>query len=184
MGLNIEGTDGEIIQSGDNRMNVSSREAKRFYYASRDKGQAFALVSGDFIPITTINIETGLLHIKNTSTTKNLYIENVRTCGTQIQKWKLYNNSTGGTLISGAVAGGSTNLNLTSSNEADADVYKGADLVTVTGGNMIEHWVNQIGHSVEIFNGALILGVNDSIQLTVELAVAGDVCARVIGYYE
>ncbi len=184
MGMLIEGTDGENIGSKENRLNVSARSAKRFYYVSRDNGDAYAMVSGDFIPITTTATEHGILHIKNTSTTKKLYIENVRTCGTVLQKWKLYVDGNAGTLITGAVAGGKTNLNRTSSNRAEADVFRGADGSTLTGGTMLEHWINAAGHSVEIFNGGLILGLNDSIQVTVELATAGEVCARVIGYYE
>ena len=49
---------------------------------------------------------------------------------------------------------------------------------------MIEHWVNPVGHSIEIYDGSLILGVNDSIELSVEVASASEICCRVLGYYE
>ena len=185
MGLTLEGVgNGEGITAKQNRLDVSSRVADRSFYISRDDGEAYIIASGDYIPITTLNTETGILYIKNTSTTKKLYIESIRTCGIATQKWKLYSGSTTGTLISGAVAGSSQNMNLTSNNVAGATVYKGADAVTLTNGTMIDHWINGIGHSVEFLNGGLILGVNDVIALTVETIATNSVCCRMIGYYE
>lgn len=187
MGFVIESGTGNSRLVGvadDNRLNISSRTGKRYYYISRDKAECYIFASGDFISITTTGTETGILHIKNTSTTKNLYIENIRTCANQINKWKLYKNSTGGTLITDETAGSSNNANISSGNVASATVYKGADSKTVSGGTMLEHWINAIGHSTEIFDGALILGLNDSIELSVELASAGDICCRVVGYFE
>ena len=101
-----------------------------------------------------------------------------------INKWKVYKNSTGGTLISDQNSGNSINLNIQSENSADVVIYKGADAKTVTGGTMISHLINDIGHSDEDFDGALILGTGDSIELSVEVASAGEVCCRVIGYYQ
>jgi hypothetical protein len=168
----------------DNKLEVDSKAGKHYYFVSKDTGQCYIFASGDYITISTTGTETGILHIKNTSQTKNLYIENIRTCGDQIQKWKLYKNSTGGTLISDETAGSKNNTAVYSGNTADATVYKGANAKTVTGGTMLEHWINAVGHSSEIFDGALILGFNDSIELSVELATGGDICCRVIGYFE
>lgn len=167
-----------------NRMLVSAENKPVMAIVSGEDGEAYVFASGDFISITTTGTETGLLHLKNTSTTKNLHIYSVRTCADVINKWKIYKNSTGGTLISEANAGSSNNLNVTSSNIADVNCYKGADAKTVSGGTMLEHWINDVGHSTEVFDGALILGRNDSVELSVELASAGDVCCRIIAYYE
>jgi len=149
---------------------------------SHDAGESFVFASGDFINITTVDTETGFLYIKNNSTSKDLHIQSIRTCGTQTQKWKLYSNVTAGTLVSGAVAGSNNNLNLGSSVASDVTVYKGADATTITDGTMMEHWINEIGHSKEDFQGALILGPSDTIAITVETAIAGDFCSRIIGY--
>lgn len=170
--------------NSDNQLETIAVVASEMEFESERHGDAFVLASGDFIAISTLNTETGILHVKNTSSTKNLYIHSIRSCGTQIQKWKLYKNSDAGTLITDEAAGSSSPLNLTSTKTIEANVYKGANGKTVSGGTMLEHWVNDVGHSQEEFEGALILGNGDSIELSVELATAGDICCRVIGYYK
>lgn len=167
-----------------NRATVSSENKPVMAIVSDEDGEAYVFASGDYIPITTTGTETGILHLKNTSTTKLLHVYSVRTCADVLNKWKFYKNSTGGTLISDANAGSSNNLNIVSTNTADVNCYKGADSKTISGGTMLEHWINDTGYSTEIFDGALILGRNDSVELTVELATAGDVCCRIIAYYE
>lgn len=167
-----------------NRATVSAENKPVMAIVSDEEGDAYVFASGDFIAITTTDTEFGILHVKNTSTTKNLHIYSIRSCADVINKWKIYKNSTGGTLISGATAGSSNNLNIVSQNTADVNCYKGADGTTVSGGTMLEHWINDVGHSTEVFDGSLILGRNDSVELSVEVPSAGDVCCRIIAYYE
>lgn len=150
---------------------------------SERDGEAYVFASGDFISLTTTDTETGIFHLKNTSTTKNLYLYSIRSCANVINLWKLYKNSNAGTLITDQTAGSKNNLNISSSNTPDATVYKGADSKTVSGGTMLEHWINDVGHSTEILDGSLILGRNDSIELSVEVPAAGKVCCRVFAYY-
>lgn len=150
---------------------------------SEHDGESYIFAHDDFIAISTTNTETGILHVKNTSATKNLHIVSIRTCGAVINKWKLYKNSTAGTLITDQTAGSKQNMNLTSSNTPSATVYKGAEGKTVSGGTMLGHLINNVGHSDEHFDGALILGRNDSVELSVEVPTAGDICCRVVGYY-
>lgn len=165
-------------------LEVESTTRKAFAEISKADGLAYVISHGDFIALTTTGTETGILHFKNTSTTKAFYIESIRTCGTVAQQWKLYKNSTAGTLITDQTAGAANNLNLQSENTIEGTVYKGANAKTVSGGTMLAHHINAIGHGTEVFDGALILGTNDSIQLSVEVASAGDVCCRIIGFYE
>lgn len=150
--------------------------------ASHEQGESFVFASGDFTNITTTGTEHGFLYLKNNSTTKDLHIQSIRTCGEALQKWKLYANVTTGTLVSAETAGSANNLNLGSSNASACTVYKGANGSTITDGTMLEHWINEAGHSKEDFEGALILSPNDSITLTLETDVAGDFCTRIIGY--
>lgn len=151
---------------------------------SKDEGEVYSYSTGGFISITTTGTETGVFYLKNDNSLKNLHIHSIRTCGDQIQKIKIYKNSTTGTLISDQVVGGTGNLNFTSKNEPSSTCYKGANGKTVTDGTLSGQHINNTGHSNELMDGALILGKNDSITITFELAVAGDVCVRVIGYYE
>jgi hypothetical protein len=169
---------------GSNRLVTLATTKAELEYISEEDGQAFVISHGDYITISTTGTETGILHVKNTSTNKNFHVSSIRTCGTQIQKWKLYKNSTGGTVLSDQTAGSSQNLNITSANTADLTVYKGADAKTVSGGTMMGHHINDIGHSEDLFEGSLILGTNDSLELTVELASGGDICCRVVGYFK
>lgn len=177
------GTGKEAKVNSDNRLVTFSTVEAEVATISKDKGLSFVFSHDDFINVTTTNTETGILHVKNTSTSRKLYIESIRTCGAVINKWKLYKNSNAGTLITDQTAGNSQNLNVTSSNVAAVTVYKGAEGKTVSGGTMLGHLINDVGHSDERFEGAIILGTNDSIELSVEVPSAGDVCCRVIGYY-
>lgn len=181
----VDGTgEGNRVKVNEaNRLLASTVSTSIISDASAEEGRAFVFASGDFIAITTTATETGIFHLKNTSSTRNLYIDSIRTCGEAIQKWKLYKNSTGGTLITAETAADANNLKVSSRNTAEATVYKGADGSTLSGGTMMEHWINPIGHSTERFSGSLILGKNDSIQLTLETDSAQDICCRVIGYY-
>jgi hypothetical protein len=178
------GTGFEARVDAKNRLSTTAVVESEMEYISEEDGQTYVISHGDYIAISTLNTETGILHIKNISTTKELHIHAIRTCGTQVQKWKLYYNSDAGTLITDQTAGSSANLNIGSPNVADLTIYKGADAKTVSGGTMLGHHINDVGHSEDGLEGALILGTNDSIELTVELAVAGDVCCRVLGYFK
>lgn len=146
--------------------------------------QVYMFSSGEFTSITTTGTETGVFYLKNTSTTKNLFLHSIRTCGDVAQKVTFYKNPTGGTLVTDETAAQSTNLNFTSSNSADAVVYKGADGKTVTGGTWLGQHINHIGHSSVNTGDALVLGRNDSLAVAFEVASAGDVCVAIEGYFE
>lgn len=177
------GTGYKMKVNNQNKGTVLADTEKKYAEISERTERCFVYASGDFISLTTTDTETGILHVKNTSEL-TLRIESIRSCANVINLWKLYRNSTGGTLITDANTATSSNLNISSPVTVSADYFKGADSKTVSGGTMIEHWVNDVGHSTEIFDGALILNKNDSIQLSVEVPSAGKVCCRITGYYE
>lgn len=164
-----------------NQLETSTVFTSELAEVSVRDGQAFAFHTDGFIDITTINTETGIIHFVNNSNS-DLYMHSLRTCGTQVQKIKVYKNATTGTLISAATVAGKGNLNFTSTNTPSVTVYKGADLATLTDGTLIGQHINGIGHSNEPFDGALILGKGDSLSITFELAIAGSVCVRAVGF--
>lgn len=168
----------------NNRAQTLSVSKTEMTDISTREGEAYIFASGPFTSITTTGVEHGFMYIKNTSTTKELHIDNIRTCGETIQKWRLYKGVTAGTLVSGATDGISNNINLTKANQAEVTVYIGSDGSTITDGTMIEHWINDVGHSNEEFDGALVLGTNDTLALSLETDTAGDFCCRMIAYYE
>ena len=169
--------------NSDNQLFTFSTTETEVTTISRQNEDAYIFATGAITEITTTATETGFFYFKNTSETKKLYIHSIRTCGEQIQKWRLYKNATAGTLITNAVAGNNNNMNISGSKTASADVYKGVDGDTVSGGTMMEHWINDVGHSEEFFDGSLILSKNDSLALSLETDTAGDFCARAIVYY-
>jgi len=168
----------------NNRLRVNSTQHKEVHYASRYEGGAYDFSTGAYVTISSTDTETGLLYLKNTSTTQDLIITSIRTCAEAAHKVKLYKNPTGGTLISAADAGTSTNVNFKSANEASALIYKGAEGRTLTGGSVMTQHIMVAGHSNLEFNDALILGPGNSLAITIELGVAGDACGRIVGYYK
>lgn len=167
-----------------NRLWTYATSLPKLAARSDNSGKSFIMANGGFISLTTTETESAILHIKNTSSTEDLHITQIRCCGTVVTRWKVYKNSTGGTLISDASAGVKQNLNLTSGNIPSANVYTGGDSKTATGGTMIGHHITEIGHSNDNLEGALILGFNQSIEITCTVASAGTICVRVLGYYE
>lgn len=168
----------------NNRAHTTAFSIPRFSDISETEEDAFLICTNGFIPISTLDTETGILYVKNTSTTKHLHIQNVRACGNGVQKWKLYKNPTTGTLISGATNAPRINLKFSNDNAPDATAYVGADGSTVTNGSLMDNFINNAGHSVEIFDGALILERNDTIALTVECSATTDICARILVFFE
>jgi hypothetical protein len=175
---------GQEAQVSLNRLLTQAAASTELHENSITDAQVYMFSTGAFISLTTTGTETGILYIKNTSTTKNLFIHEIRTCGDVAQKVTFYKNPTGGTLVTDETAGQSTNLNFTSSNSADATIYKGADAKTVTGGTWLGQHINHIGHSNNQTGDALVLGRNDSLAITFEVASAGDVCVAIVGYFE
>ena len=165
-----------------NRLKVQSVTKPTVSAESEDGGTAFVVSNRDFETITTTGTDTPILYIKNNSDTRNLHIYSIRTCGTQVQKWNLNRGITGGIVTSALTASVETlNLAKTTTNEIAA--YSGIDAETFASTARLGHWINKIGHSEENFDGALILGPSNSICVSAELAIAGDVCVRVIAYY-
>ena len=167
----------------DNRLQVDARTFSEVHDKSINEAQVYMFSTGAFINITTTGAETGVLYLKNTSSTKFLILSSIRTCGDVIQKVTFYKNPTGGTLISGATAGQTTNLNLSSSNTADVVNYRGANGSTITGGTWLGQHINHVGHSTLETKDAIVLGKNSSFAIAFEVATSGDVCAAIEGYY-
>lgn len=174
----------EVQIASDGRMSTRAVSETSLHANSVEDAQVYSVGTSGFIAINTLNTETGCLYIKNTSTSKRFMLHSVRTCGNQVQKVKMYKNPTTGTLISNAVAGHKVNLNFSSSNTPDLTVYKGADTYTITDGTLIGQHINNVGHSIEATADALIIGPNDSLGLTFELAASGVVCANLEGFFE
>lgn len=168
----------------NNRLLTQAAASSELHENSLKEEQVYMFSSGEFTSITTTGTETGCFYVQNDSSTKKLILSSIRTCGTQVQKVTFYKNATGGTLITDQAPAQSTNLNFTSSNISESTVYVGANAKTVTGGTWFAQHINQVGHSTIDTRDALILGKNDSLSVTFEVAVAAEVCVAIEGYLE
>lgn len=167
----------------NNRLAVQSSVEPDFARVSREESETYIISHDDYITISSTDTETGILYFANTDQNKDLYIHSIRTCGTGIQKWKLYKNVTGGTLVSAESAAGIVNMNLTSGNTPKATVYKGTNGSTISGGTMLGHHINDTGYSLDVYDGGLILTNGQNLVLTCEVPVAADVCCRFVCFY-
>lgn len=177
------GTSKKAKVDSNNRLLVQGSTEPDYARVSREEAETYIISHNDYIGISTVDTETGILYFENTDQKRDLYIHSIRTCGTGIQKWKLYKNVTGGTMVTEQVAAGIVNMNLTSGNTAKASVYKGAEGKTVSGGTMIGHHINGTGYSLDVYDGGLILTAGQNLALTCEVPVAIDVCTRFVCWY-
>lgn len=178
----IEGGTGTGYKAAVNEYNelaVRATTKSEVAFSAERLGSSYFIANLDLISVTSGT--SGILYLKYTGTS-HLHIARIRTCGDALQKWRMYINPTGGTLISTATVGMNNNSNLTSPNILDATVYSGADTHTVTGGTMIDHWQNATGHSDVDYDGVIILGKNDSLAFTCEVSTAAEVCMRIIAF--
>lgn len=172
----------EAEVSSNNKLEVFSVSENEMTFISQKDGDAFMFATANHIDIPIADTIYGVFYLKNTSETKNLYIESIRACSTAVNLWNLYKNPTTSTVIDDQTAGVKNTLNFTSASTADANVYQGTG-TNFTGGSLLENWVNDVGHSTEEYGGAIILGKNDSIGVSAKLKASGDACIRVVGYY-
>lgn len=137
-------------------------------------GSAFYIAT-DFVPLTTTGAFSGILYLKNT-TSLQLRVSSIRTCGLTNQEWKLIRNPTAGTLISAGTALAPGNLLFSSGREFQAEAKVGVDGHTVTDGALLAQWINAVGHSREEFQGSITLDQNNTLALVCKPSVAADVC--------
>jgi len=133
-------------------------------------------IASDFVSLTTAAGFSGVFYLKNTHATRIIAMGFLRTCNDQVCQWKTFTNPTGGTLISGGTATTAYNANVSSGKTLSATVLGGADGQTVTGGSQVGQWINNTGHSLQWFDGSVILGPGDSIAVTAKPAADATVC--------
>ena len=145
------------------------------------KGNTFMIKTGFIASSATADTTTAMLYIKNTSTTKNLYLGITRTCGEVALKWTM---KTGATAMSTETAIVPQNTLVGSAVTMDATVNVGAQNATVTGGTEFMTWINGAGHSDPDYKGAIVLQANQT--LTLECApfasVSGEACISIEGW--
>jgi len=170
-----------------NRLSTNCVTQSRIADRSKRSGDGFILATG-FISLTTTGSFSGAAYVKNTSETKDLFIKSIRTCGdgTGSIKIKILANPTTGTLISNANAGHANSSNLGVSTTFEGLYYVASgDGKTVTDGTHVAQFINKmVGHSVQDYEGAIVVPNGKSFAIVMQPSVATDVCVEIQCWFE
>jgi len=163
-----KGKNGNASVSSVQRLNVSSKNAPRPFYISRDDGLSFSAVY-DAMTLAAGDIAA---YLKNTSSTRNLIVGDISIGGAVTGKWIL--SSATGTAAAGAAVT-PTPTNLSKNIPAEATAMSGDTSITglTAGGviSVIRHAAND--QTEEAFDGTLILGPGDAIMLELDTGTGG-----------
>jgi len=163
-----KGKNGDCSVSAAQRLNVSSKTRSRLFYVSRDDEQAFNAV----MPTFSAAAGEYVFYIKNSSSTKNLFVHEIEYHSLQAVHWKVWQVT--GTAASGTAITPS-NLNLGSGRTAEATCMGGAATITgLTLGNQIgTHRTEATGEGSMDFGEGLILAPNTAIVVEYDTGTTG-----------
>ena len=173
----------------NNRAETFSISSSQISEVSRRTGQSF-IITSDFVALTTTGSFSGLLYIKNNNSNKDVYIDKIRVCGTgsamNAMQCKFFKNPTTGTLISDANDGIAVASDLGSSELFDGLVYAASgDGKTVTNGTQFSQFTIHLpGHTIQEYDGALIIPGGSSMAIAVQPGAATTACIEVQCFFE
>jgi hypothetical protein len=170
--------------NSNKRLETFSVGRSRMADVSQRNGEAFLLTT-DFISLTTTASFSGLIYIKNTNPDKILFIDKIRICGTGTMmgyaQTKFLKNPTLGTLISDANTGITVPSNLSSNVDFGGTNYSASgDGKTVTDGTQFSQFsVHLPGHTIQEYDGSLILEGGASMAVLVKPSYATEICVEI-----
>ena len=173
----------------ENRLSTFSITETRLADISARTGDAFILTS-DFVSLTTTGSFSGIMYIKNTSTTENIFVDRIRICGTGSSmgslQTKLVKNPTAGTLISDENAGISIPANLGSQEVFSGLNYAAsADGKTVTDGTQFSQFTIHLpGHTIQDYQGNLIIPGGASMGIALKPSYSTEACIEIQCWFE
>ncbi len=149
----------------ENRLNTYSTTETELSHESETNKRAYS-VYAHAIPGT---VDTGIMTIKNTSSTKNLIIEKMIISSeenTDALAMTAVHAQRNPSTVSGGLTLTPVNLNFSTNQTADATCLEdndGSNALTVSGGNgIVSTRIMGGGMETVDFHGAIILGVNDT----------------------
>lgn len=174
--------------NSNNRLEVLAVSRSRIADIATDEADSFIIASG-FISLTTTASYNGLLYIKNNSSTKSIIIGTVRVCGNGSSGSvlvKYIRNPTAGTLISDGNLAQQYSGNLGEDKVFDGLAYSASgDGKTVTDGNDFTQYINVLpGHSIQFYDGAIVIPNGKSIAIVVKPSIATTICTEVQCWFE
>jgi len=165
--------------SKNQRLDTSSRSGLRLFYTSRDEGLAYHAVYDGM----TASAGDLVAYLKSTSTTRNLFIDEINFGGVESIKWKVF-------AVTGTAASGETvvptKINLSKGIAAEAEGMAGDTAITgLTVGEQIAVERSEAGHTdVDDFHGALILGPGNAIAVEYDTGTTGICEVEIIFHFE
>ena len=151
-----------------NRLKVSARTARRNFFISRDSGQVYTIISEDATAVA--NEET--IYLKNTSTSRNLFIDTIIISSDVVSKWRLKfvtGTATGTTLTP-------VNMNKTSSNDAEVEAKGDGSVTGLTDDGDIAVFGVGVGANItQRPRAVILLGQNDAIAIEAEINAAVEI---------
>lgn len=162
----------------DGRALVVAKVNPRLFYVSRDEEEAYVLVS----LVTNAAAGSYVSYIKNTSTTKLLYIKELHLGSVNAGLFKFWK-------VTGAASGTTVepeNLNATSGRNADADCFGDAVVagLTIDGRPIVVPRVDANGHDTHDFGDSLILGPGNAVALEYDTGATGNVESEITFHFE
>jgi hypothetical protein len=168
----------------NNRLETFSITESRMADISLRDGLSY-IITSDFVSLTTTGAFSGMLYIKNTDSSKNLFVDKVRVCGTgtsmNAMQCKFFKNPTTGTLISDQNDGIVVAANLGSNETFPGLVYAAsADGKTVTDGTQFSQFTIHLpGHTIQEYDGALIIPGGSALAIAVQPSASTIACLEV-----
>lgn len=170
-----------------NRLETFSIIENRVADVSKRTGLSFVLAS-DFISLTTTGSFNGIMYVKNESDKYDLYIDKVRTCSDIMGnvQIRILRNPTAGTLVSDANLADQLSANVGKEEPFDGLAYSASgDGKTVTDGENFSQFINHSpGHSIQEYDGAVIIPRGKSIAMVAKPSVAMTLCAEIQCWFE
>ena len=172
-----KGKNGDASVSSVQRLNVSSKNAPRIMYASRDFGLAYNAVYDGI----TAAANDYTAYLKNNSSTRNLFVDHVEFHSAENVKWKIWS-------VTGTAAAGESvtpsGMNLSKSIPAEAIAMAGNTSITglTTVAQLGSHRSASFDESSMGWHGALILGPGDAIAIEYD-AGTGGICSHDIFFW-
>jgi hypothetical protein len=144
-------------------------------------GNSYYLSSG-FVSVTAAQTDSAIIYIENTFN-KDVRLDILRTCGTQIQKWTCLHSVATGTIVSDNSGSFINNIKLGSGNIFPAKSLKAtAGGKTFTDGNLFSQWINPVGQSTQVLDGAVIISPGKSLGFKVDVLSDADVCITILAH--
>lgn len=171
------GKNGDMRVNTSQRGDVSAATRDRTFYAARDHGLAFTANYDDM----TVAAADICVYLKNTSSTRNMIIRDIKIGGVENIKWKIFS-------VSGTAAAGTLVIpsptNLSKNIPAEAIAMSGDTAITGLT-NLTQIGVHRSSANNEVQglgHGATILGPGDAIAVEYDTGTTG-LCSGEIHFH-